>query len=73
MNKDQVQGKYAQIKGKLKETWGRLTDDQLAFYEGNREKFIGKVQEEYGIAREEIEKHLKAMEEAYQKKANQAA
>jgi uncharacterized protein YjbJ (UPF0337 family) len=56
MNWDQVEGQWKQMKGSLRERWGKLTDDDLDVIAGNRDKFIGKVQERYGIAREEAQK-----------------
>jgi uncharacterized protein YjbJ (UPF0337 family) len=56
MNWDQTEGKWKQLKGSLKENWGKLTDDDLTIIAGNRDKFVGKVQERYGIAKEEAEK-----------------
>ena len=56
MNWDQVQGKWKQMKGSVKEKFGKLTDDDLQMIEGNRDKFVGKLQERYGIAREEAQK-----------------
>jgi uncharacterized protein YjbJ (UPF0337 family) len=49
MNTEQAHGKFEQLKGKIKETWGRLTDDDLALYEGNREKFYGKLEDKVRI------------------------
>jgi len=59
MNQDQMAGKWKQVKGKLKEQWGKLTDDDLTMVEGNSEQLIGKVQERYGIAREEAERQVR--------------
>ena len=56
MNWDQVEGKWKQLRGSLKERWGKLTDDDLTVINGNRDKFVGKVQERYGIAKEEAQK-----------------
>jgi uncharacterized protein YjbJ (UPF0337 family) len=56
MNWDQIQGKWKQAKGSLKQKWGKLTDDDLDVIAGSRDKFIGKVQERYGIARDEAQK-----------------
>ncbi|PYT18560.1 MAG: general stress protein CsbD [Acidobacteria bacterium] len=56
MNWDQVQGKWKQFKGSAKQQWGKLTDDDLDFINGKREALIGKLQERYGIAREEAQK-----------------
>jgi uncharacterized protein YjbJ (UPF0337 family) len=51
MNWDQMEGKWMQIKGSVKERWGKLTDDDLDVIAGKRDKLIGKVQERYGIAK----------------------
>jgi len=64
MNQDQVKGKSTQLKGKLKETWGRLTDDEVSLYEGQRDQFFGKLQEKYGLMREEAEDRIREMERA---------
>ncbi len=64
MNHDQVAGKFEQIKGKLKETWAKLSDDDVILYDGKRDQFLGKVQEQYGLIKEDAEKKLKALEDA---------
>lgn len=56
MNWDQIEGKWKQFKGSARQQWGKLTDDDLAMIAGSREKFIGKLQERYGIARDEAQK-----------------
>lgn len=56
MNWDQVKGKWKQYKGQMKERWGRLTDDDFDVINGKRQQLVGKIQEHYGIAREEAEK-----------------
>ncbi|HYW48027.1 MAG TPA: CsbD family protein [Bryobacteraceae bacterium] len=56
MNWDQMEGKWHQLKGSIRERFGKLTDDDLTVIGGNREKFIGKLQERYGLAREEAQK-----------------
>ncbi|MGX2041427.1 CsbD family protein [Methylocaldum sp. MU1018] len=61
MNWDQVKGNWKQVKGAIKAQWGRLTDDELDEINGEREKLIGKIQERYGIAREEAEKQVEGM------------
>lgn len=58
MNKDILKGKWTQLKGGIKNNWGKLTDDDLKQVEGNREKLIGKVQEKYGKSREEAEREV---------------
>ena len=56
MNSDQLAGKWKQMKGSVKQQWGKLTDDDLAMINGNRDKLVGKLQERYGIAKEEAQK-----------------
>jgi uncharacterized protein YjbJ (UPF0337 family) len=62
MNQDQIAGNWKQFKGKMKEQWGKLTDDDLDVMEGHRDQFLGRVQERYGVAKEEAEKQLKDWE-----------
>ncbi|MFN8693104.1 MAG: CsbD family protein [Holosporales bacterium] len=64
MNKEQTDGLFEQVKGGIKSTWGKLTDDDIMMYNGQREKFFGKVKEHYGLAKEETEKKMKALEDA---------
>jgi uncharacterized protein YjbJ (UPF0337 family) len=59
MNQDILKGKWNQLKGKVKERWGKLTDDELDVIEGNAEQLAGKVQEHYGKSREQAEKEVK--------------
>ena len=56
MNADQLEGKWKQLKGSVKEKWGKLTDDDLELIAGKRDKLIGKLQERYGIRKEEAER-----------------
>lgn len=56
MNWDQVEGNWKQVKGKAKEKWGRFTDDDLDVIAGKRDQLVGRLQEHYGLAREEAEK-----------------
>jgi uncharacterized protein YjbJ (UPF0337 family) len=58
MNWDQVEGKWKQYSGKAKEKWGKLTDDDLTVIHGQRDQLIGKIQERYGIVKEEAEKQV---------------
>lgn len=62
MNWDQIQGDWMAFKGKIKERWGDLTDDDLDRIEGRRDQLIGLVQKKYGIAKEMAEKEVKAWE-----------
>ena len=65
MNKEQVEGKFDQIKGKLKETWGKLTDSDITLYDGKREQFLCKIKEHYGLAKADAELKIKALEDAW--------
>lgn len=64
MNNEQVKGDIKQLKGKFKEAFGKLTDNDIMLYEGKRDQFVGKVVELQGIAREDAEKKIKALEES---------
>ncbi|KUM52828.1 CsbD family protein [Rheinheimera sp. EpRS3] len=63
MNSDIAEGKWRQVKGSVKEKWGKLTDDDLAEVNGRFEKFCGKMQEHYGMTREEAEDEFKRFRE----------
>jgi uncharacterized protein YjbJ (UPF0337 family) len=58
MNSDQLEGKWKQYSGKVKEKWGKLTDDDLTVIHGKRDQLIGKIQERYGIAKQEAERQV---------------
>jgi uncharacterized protein YjbJ (UPF0337 family) len=58
MNWDQVQGMWKQVKGDVQKQWGKLTDDDYDMVEGDRKKFVGKIQERYGVAKEEAERQV---------------
>lgn len=58
MNQDTIQGNWKQFKGKIKEQWGKLTDDDLDVIAGKRDQLLGKLQEREGIARDVAEKQL---------------
>ena len=55
MNWDQMQGKWKQLKGSVRQQWGKLTDDDLEMIAGHRDKLVGKLQERYGYAREDAQ------------------
>jgi uncharacterized protein YjbJ (UPF0337 family) len=55
MNTDILKGKWKQLTGDVKKTFGKLTDDDLTQIEGNRDKLLGKLQERYGYTREQAE------------------
>lgn len=58
MNNDELKGKWTQIKGRAKEAWGALTDDDLDRIDGERDQLVGKIQERYGHQREEAERQV---------------
>ncbi len=53
MNSDQFEGKWKQLKGSVKQRWGKLTDDDLTTLTGKKDELVGKIQERYGISREQ--------------------
>jgi uncharacterized protein YjbJ (UPF0337 family) len=58
MNWTQVEGKWDQFKGEAQRQWGKLTDDDLTVIRGDRDKFVGKVKERYGVEKEEAERQV---------------
>jgi uncharacterized protein YjbJ (UPF0337 family) len=58
MNWDRIEGAWKQFGGKAREQWGRLTEDDVAVVEGRRETLIGKIQERYGITRDEADREI---------------
>jgi len=58
MNTDVLQGKWHQLKGKVRQHWGKLTDDDIDKVQGNSEILMGRIQERYGRTREEAEKEV---------------
>lgn len=55
---DQIAGAWKQARGKVRETWGDLTDDDLEEIAGKRDMLAGKIQQRYGIAKEEANKQI---------------
>jgi uncharacterized protein YjbJ (UPF0337 family) len=58
MNRDTLKGQWMQLKGKVRQQWGNLTDDDLDRIQGNAEMLIGRLQERYGRSREQAEQEL---------------
>jgi len=58
MNWDQVEGKWTEMKGKVRAKWGKLTDDDLKVIAGKREALIGRLQQRYGYAKERAETEM---------------
>lgn len=59
MNSDTLKGQWKQVMGRAKESWGKLTDDELLRVEGNAQRLSGLVQERYGVTREEAEDQVR--------------
>lgn len=60
---DQIEGNWKQFKGKVKEAWGDLTDDEIDQIAGKRDVLIGKIQERYGMGKDEAERRIKDFED----------
>lgn len=58
MNWDQIEGKWKELKGQAKVKWGELTDDELDVAEGRRDQLVGKLQQKYGMVKEEAERQV---------------
>ena len=66
MNKDTLKGEWNVVKGKIKEKWGKLTDDDLTEINGKREQLLGKIQKKYGVAKEKAEHELTEWEKGFE-------
>jgi len=76
MNWDQIEGKWKQAAGTVRQKWGKLTDDDVQVIAGSRDKLLGKIQERYGVTKEEAEKEINnwiASEPLQEKPASHAA
>ncbi|MCK9621647.1 MAG: CsbD family protein [Methylobacter sp.] len=60
---DQIEGNWKQFKGKIKETWGDLTDDEIDQIAGKRDVLLGKLQERYGMEKDEADRRLRDFED----------
>jgi uncharacterized protein YjbJ (UPF0337 family) len=58
MNWDQIKGNWKQMQGQAKRQWGKLTDDDLTRAEGDRDMLVGRIQERYGIAKDEAQRQV---------------
>lgn len=56
MNRDELKGKWKQLKGTVREKWGKLTDDDMDIIAGKYEQLVGRIQERYGITKDEARK-----------------
>ncbi len=58
MNSDRIEVNWKEMKGKVQQKWGKLTNDDLDVIDGRREELVGKIQQEYGKTRDEAEKEV---------------
>ncbi len=65
MNWDNIEGQWKDMKGKVRERWGKLTDDDLDVVAGKRDQLIGRIQSRYGTAKDQAEREVKEFEERY--------
>jgi uncharacterized protein YjbJ (UPF0337 family) len=71
MNTDILEGNWKQLRGHVKEMWGRLTDDELDQIAGRREVLEGKLQEKYGYTRQEAEDAINEFLDRVEEKSTQ--
>jgi len=62
MNWDHIAGRWQQLRGRIREQWGKLTDDDIDVIAGKREQLVGLLQRRYGTTREEIEQQVEDFE-----------
>ena len=66
MNWDRIEGQWAQLKGRAREQWGKLSDDDVDVVAGKRDQLAGKIQERYGYEKEQAERELDEFTKALQ-------
>lgn len=64
MNQDMIEGNWKELKGRVREQWGKLTDDRLDEIAGKREQLAGDIQHAYGVSKDEAEKQIRKFEKA---------
>lgn len=62
MNQDRIEGSWKKVKGKIKEQWGKLTDDDLDVIAGKRDQLLGRIQHRHGVAKEEAAQQVETFE-----------
>ena len=67
MNKNIFEGKWEEVKGKIKQQWGKLTNDDLTQIEGSNQEIYGSLQKHYGYTQEEAEKEVKSFQDSVKK------
>ncbi len=69
MNWDTIEGNWKQFKGNVKQQWGKLTDDHIDVIAGKREHLAGKIQQAYGVSKDEAEKQIADFEKRQDEKS----
>ena len=69
MNWDRIEGNWRQFTGRIKQRWGKLTDDDLDRINGRREELEGSLQETYGIAKDQAKKEIDEFVKRFDKEA----
>jgi uncharacterized protein YjbJ (UPF0337 family) len=64
MNSDRLEGNWKILSGRLRERWGKLTDDDIDIIRGQREQLAGRIQRAYGLTRDAAEKQVKEFEDS---------
>ncbi len=72
MNWDTIEGNWKQLRGKVREQWGKFTDDDLDRIAGKRDQLVGRIQERYGKAKDEAENEVRRWEESSDRPAGRA-
>lgn len=62
MNQDRIQGRWKQLVGKVREQWGKLTDDDLDIIAGRRDQLLGRIQERHGLAKDQAARQVREWE-----------
>jgi uncharacterized protein YjbJ (UPF0337 family) len=65
MNHDRIEGNWKRVKGKIKEQWGKLTDDDLDVIAGKRDQLLGRIQQRHGVAKDEAQRQVDAFERSH--------
>jgi uncharacterized protein YjbJ (UPF0337 family) len=65
MNWDQIEGQWKQVQGKVKAKWGKLTDDDLTTISGHKDQLVGRIQERYGIQKDEAERQVQEWQDSH--------
>ena len=73
VNQTQLEGGWTELKGKIKETWGQISGDELTEFEGDVEQLVGMIEQKTGQAREEIERRLRELDDRFRPLLDRAA